>query len=229
MATRIKPIESQNLGQRAHWELREALIEGRFRPGERVRLRDLAEEMGISVTPVREAVLQLVQEGALFMKSPRDIRVRELSVEEFLEIMEIREFLEGQAIERFAERATEQQLSELERLEERHMAAIGRGDYRTAITLDRRFMFTVFENADLPMYLEILDRLWLLARPTASLIYNDEGAAQVDLGNGQLLHRLEAGDVKGAVAVRRDDLDSSAKVIVNILESADRADAAAEG
>jgi len=229
MPTRIRPIESQNLGQRAYSELRNALVEGHFRPGERIRLRDLADEMEISVTPVREAVLQLVNEGALFLKSPRDIRVRELSAKEFLETVDIRKVLEGQAISRFCENAVSTKLTELERLEDRHEAALDRGDYRSAVSLDRRFMFTIFEGAHMPVLLEILDRLWLLARPTASLLYNDEGASIVDLGNSQLLERLAAGDAEGAVAARCDVLDSSANAIIEILEPADCDDLAADG
>ena len=79
MKPKLKPIESDHLWQRAYLELRTALADGRYHPGERVRLRDLAEELGTSVTPVREAVLQLVNDGALELRSPRDIRVRSIS------------------------------------------------------------------------------------------------------------------------------------------------------
>lgn len=70
-------------------------MNGMLLPNERLKIRDLAEKMGTSVTPVRDAVLRLVQDGALIMPSPRDIRVRSLTLTEYLEIRSIRMELEG--------------------------------------------------------------------------------------------------------------------------------------
>ncbi len=70
--------------------LRESLATGRFKPDARLRIRELAEQLGTSVTPARDAILQLASEGALVLRSPRDIRVPVLSVERYLEIRAIR-------------------------------------------------------------------------------------------------------------------------------------------
>jgi DNA-binding GntR family transcriptional regulator len=227
--SRVRPVERENLGQKAYWELREALLEGRFLPGDRIRLRNLAEEMGISVTPVREAVLQLVNEGALQLKSPRDIRVRELDPSEYMELVEIRKFFEGQALEHFLKKMQPHHLAELDRIEQRHQAALRRGDYRSAVSLDRRFMFTIFDAIDMPLSREMLDRLWLLARPTVTLLYSEEGASMVDLGNGQLLTALSAGDPEAAKSVRSEMIDACAAIIVDILDSDQREEAASGG
>jgi len=218
VASKVRPVERENLGQKAYWELREALLEGRFLPGDRIRLRDLAEEMGISVTPVREAVLQLVNEGVLHLKSPRDIRVRELSAEEYLELVTIRKSLEGEALESFLCRMTPKHMDDLERLDTRYQAALDRGDYRTAVSLDRQFMFLIFEAAELPLFLEILDRLWLLARPTVTLLYSDEGTAQIDMSNISIMNALRSGDADAVKAARGQILDDGADIITRMLE-----------
>jgi DNA-binding GntR family transcriptional regulator len=224
----LRPIDHKNLGQLAYTELREALACGRFGPGQRLKLRDLSAGLGISVTPVREAVLQLVREGALHLRSPRDIRVRALTADEFLEAVEIRKYLESEAIGRFVSLMSTHQLAEIEDLESKHEAALERRDYHTAIALDRRLMFTIFKTADLPLYLEIIDRLWLLARPTVTLLYSDEGAAQVDLGNGDLLTALREGDTEAAKESRQRSLDEWAAVIVELLDEHARVAAAAD-
>ena len=77
-------------GKLVYGRLSAALTQGQLQPDARLKIRDLAEAMGTSVTPVRDAVLQLVQEGALIMRSPRDIRVRRVSRKEYLEIRDIR-------------------------------------------------------------------------------------------------------------------------------------------
>jgi len=54
----------ENLASRTYGQLREALMAGRFWPGQRLRIRELSAAMGVSDTPVREAIMQLVREGA---------------------------------------------------------------------------------------------------------------------------------------------------------------------
>ena len=83
-------LESDNKGEIIYARLANDLMNGLLLPSERLKIRDLAEKMGTSVTPVRDAVLRLVQDGALIMPSPRDIRVRSLTLTEYLEIRSIR-------------------------------------------------------------------------------------------------------------------------------------------
>jgi len=226
MTARLEPIDNENLGQKAYQALRSAVADGRYHPGERLRLRDLADELGISVTPVRDAVLQLVWDGALQMRTPRDIRVRTLTAGEYAEIATIRQQLEGLAIERFAPRMTPDDLQELTRLEERHTTALANKDYPTALASDRRFMFTIFETVEMPMLLETLDRLWLVARPTVGLLYSDAGVARADIGNQALLDALAAGDSEAAVAARRRQIAEWAGVIISLLDNQEIEDAA---
>lgn len=217
MAPRLRPIENENLGQRAYQELRSALADGRYQPGDRLRLRDLAEELGVSVTPIREAVLQLVRDGAIEMRTARDIRVRTVSSDEFAEIALMRQHLEGLAVERFVAQMQPRHLAELTAIDEKQQAALQRGDYRNAVALDRRFMFTIFEAADMPILLETLDRLWLIARPTASLLYSDQGASRVELNNEAVLAALASGDFAAAADARRLQIEESIGVILDLL------------
>jgi DNA-binding transcriptional MocR family regulator len=71
----FKTIDHSKLGEIVYQHIAGALTKGALKPGERLKIRDLAHEMGTSVTPVRDAILRLVHEGALLLKSPRDIRV----------------------------------------------------------------------------------------------------------------------------------------------------------
>ena len=84
-----------NLGKSVYAMLRDALAAGRFQPNDRLRIRELALQLGTSVTPVRDAMLQLVQEEALVLRSPRDFRIPVLSVARYLEIRALRLELEG--------------------------------------------------------------------------------------------------------------------------------------
>ena len=80
----LPELEHDNLGSTVYRLISEALIQGRMQPGERLKIRELAAKLGTSVTPVRDAILRLVQEQALEMKSARDIRVPYMTLARYL-------------------------------------------------------------------------------------------------------------------------------------------------
>ena len=89
---------------------------GRFWPGQRLRIRELSEAMGVSDTPVREAIMQLVREGGLEMRSGQSITVTRLSLTRYRELREIRLFLEGLATEKAVPLLTGADLKQLKKL-----------------------------------------------------------------------------------------------------------------
>ena len=106
----------ENLASRTYAQLREALMAGRFWPGQRLRIRELSEAMGVSDTPVREAIMQLVREGGLEMRSGQSITVTRLSLTRYRELREIRLFLEGLATEKAVPLLTGADLKQLKKL-----------------------------------------------------------------------------------------------------------------
>jgi DNA-binding GntR family transcriptional regulator len=102
--------------------LRRAIYEGRIGPGERLREAELAAEIGVSRTPIREALLILQTEGLVDAAANRGSVVRSYTMEELLDFMEIRGMLQTYAVGRAAPRITQAQVAELhaccDRLEE---------------------------------------------------------------------------------------------------------------
>src|SRR6202042_223369 len=96
----IAPIKRENLSAMIYGRLRTALMEGRFWPGDRVKIRELAAELDVSETPVREALMQLVIERGFDMDAGRLIAVTRLSYADYIELRDIRLELEGMAAER---------------------------------------------------------------------------------------------------------------------------------
>ncbi len=95
--------------------LRDAIIQGRLRPGERLMEIQLAEEMGVSRTPVREALRKLELEGLIVMIPRKGAYVAGISVKDIVDVFEVRAALESLAAGLAAERITDQELEELER------------------------------------------------------------------------------------------------------------------
>ncbi|MCG8402432.1 MAG: GntR family transcriptional regulator [Firmicutes bacterium] len=115
---RLVPIKLDNykpLREIVFESLREAIIQGRLKPGERLMEIQLAEEMGVSRTPVREAIRKLELEGFVVMLPRKGAYVASFSVKDIVDIFEVRAALEGLAAGLAAERATPEELEEMER------------------------------------------------------------------------------------------------------------------
>lgn len=111
--------ESWNNGTRKHRiyaDLRRSVIMGRRLPGERIDARELARRYGTSITPVREALQMLHQEGLVTIKPHVGYLVTQVTLKQLRDLMELREILELAAVERAASRITSQQLEELEEI-----------------------------------------------------------------------------------------------------------------
>lgn len=143
------------------------MLEGAFEPGAKLTNRYLAQTLGFSITPVREAIRRLVSEGALGEAPNGSVFVPALTISEFL-----REFawllmtLECRAATLAAPRLGDGDIVRLESLFNQAQAARQRGEKTRASARYRDFYTTVFRAADQPTLLALLDILWLR---TASL------------------------------------------------------------
>lgn len=169
----IAPVGRENLAGRVYEELRTALFEGRMRPGQRLKIRDLAAAMGVSETPVREAVVQLARERALRLEAARSITVAGLSLEGYLELRTIRLELEGLAAEGAALRAT---LHEVEAMERAHATLVAAEEAEDALAANRAnwsFHHTLYAAAAMPELLSIIESIWLRNGPMHAFLYPD--------------------------------------------------------
>ncbi len=117
---------ADNHSQRAYRHLRQKLLDGSVPPGARLSYGSIGREIGVSATPVREAVGQLASEGFVELVPQLGAVVRTLTREEAIELYELREALETFAIRRAAERANDRLLVELERNLTESSALVGK-------------------------------------------------------------------------------------------------------
>ncbi|WP_031516451.1 GntR family transcriptional regulator [Desulfofalx alkaliphila] len=116
--TRLLPIKLDNykpLREIVFETLRDAIISGKLSPGERLMEIQLAEEMGVSRTPVREAIRKLELEGFLVMVPRKGAYVAGISMKDIVDVFEVRAALEALAAGLAAERITDEELDKLER------------------------------------------------------------------------------------------------------------------
>lgn len=126
-------VPAETLAQRAHRELRAALMRGDFLPGTALTLRGLAERLGTSIMPVREAVSRLAAEQALDLQPNRAIIVPELSRREIDELWRIRCLIESDAASLAAEVATDAEVARMAEITAGMWQALRRRDVHTFV------------------------------------------------------------------------------------------------
>jgi len=119
--------------------IREAIISGTLKQGERLMETQMAEELGVSRTPVREAIRKLELEGLVAMLPRKGAYVAGIMPQDAADILEIRAALEGLAAKLAAERITKEEIKQLQLETEKVVAALDRGDGDGAIEHDTKF------------------------------------------------------------------------------------------
>lgn len=115
----LGPMETTSLADQAYRRLRDAVREGTLRPGEKITERDLAARLGVSPTPVREALRQLVHEKVVERVGPRALRIADHSASALSEVVEAEVRLSALMARLAARNATDAQLAELTELLDR--------------------------------------------------------------------------------------------------------------
>lgn len=158
-------LTRESLNGQAYNRLCRDLKAGRFAPGEKLKLRDLAAEMGISPTPVREALARLISEQALEQVGHHSVRVPVMSEERFAEVRELRLLLEGRAAAVAAAHAEPADILRLEAIHERMVASHDASDTAGELLEAERFHMAVYALAHMPVLQRMVEGLWLQCGP----------------------------------------------------------------
>lgn len=207
----------ESLADQVYRQLATGFLEGRYSPGQRLNIRALAQAVGVSQTPVREALARLTSEGVLRIGN-RAIEVPLVDGESFDEIFRLRLSLEGDLAERAAGSITPELLEEEERTQAAMDAAMAAEDFKSGLSLNVRFHFNLYRAACQPITLQLVEKLWLLIGPTMSLMYPALASARSPR-HANILEALKSGN---AARVRRsveeDIITAREKILVLIQE-----------
>ena len=125
--------------------LREAIMNGSLQPRERLMEIQLAEELGVSRTPIREALRKLELEGFIVMVPRKGAFVADISFKDITEVFEIRAALESLAAGLAAERITDEEIEALERNLVAKAEAIAANDLQKLVEVDTNFHETIYQ------------------------------------------------------------------------------------
>ena len=139
--------------------LRQAILKGELKPGERLMEIQLADRLGVSRTPIREAIRKLELEGLVLMIPRKGAEVAQISEKSLRDVLEVRRSLEELAIELACQRMDEEQVGELERAQEAFREAIKEGNTMRIAELDENFHHVIFTGTGNDKLMQLLNNL----------------------------------------------------------------------
>lgn len=214
-------IEYQPLNDRAYQEILKGLTNGIFAPMQPLVIRTLAENYGISATPIREALQRLVAERLLVVLPNRSIVVPQMTREKFGQLLPVRVALEGMATELAAPRLGPQDIGRLRGILDRIAATAKTFDARAYLQLNREFHFRIYEKSGNEELLHVIQGLWLKVGPVFTGLFDSDHFRQH--ANDEHVHivdALERGDAAEARACMERDLTLAAESLMPRLTSA---------
>ncbi|SLN76520.1 GntR family transcriptional regulator [Oceanibacterium hippocampi] len=197
-------ISKESISQQAYAAIRASLMRSRLRPGQKLVARQVAAELGISVTPVRESLLRLVSENALALDERGTVMVPELDFARSIEIRDLRILLEGDGAARAASLVTEADIAALAATHERYLKTEGSKDFAAALEENENFHFGLCRLARSPVLFSIVQNLWIQFGPVLSYLYD---------GRSKPFHGQTHGHVLVLDALRRRDPEMARKAI----------------
>jgi DNA-binding GntR family transcriptional regulator len=203
MKIRTRSGSHETQRERVYHRIRLDLMAGRYEAGEKLTIAQLTASLGVSMTPVREALRRLAAERALEMNPNRSVAVPKLSLDEVLAVRDIRGQIEGYTARLAARRIDRETLAALSGTGKALEAARARRDAGRIMLLNEQFHFTLYEAAGIRVLTEIIATLWLQSAPTLNLVFRPENIGRFPLAaqnrhNRALLRALRVRDAAAA-------------------------------
>lgn len=208
---RIEP--SQRVGDQAFDAIHDAIMSGEYRAGRRLQIRQLAEELGISVMPVREAIKRLEELGLVETFPYRGAVVKQFTPEELLQLYAVRRLLEVEATRLGAGQVAPEQIPTLWSIHERMTTALANDEVVGYLDLDEELLAEIYEQSGNVVLVDSIRTLWSRCRS-----YKIVGVRrELDSGNAgallsyqrELVDAVAASDVERAARITSESLDAA--------------------
>ena len=154
-------------------ELKRQIMVGEIAPGTRMMEVDLADEMGVSRTPVREAIRKLEKEGLVTIEPRRGAYASDISAKDMVDVLEVRQDLEGMAAGLAAQKIAEGDILQLKDMTRRYKEAVEAGDIEEIIKQDEDFHKYIVGLSDNKTLIKMVSQVQELALRFRYIYYDD--------------------------------------------------------
>ena len=189
--------------------LRQAILKGELAPGERLMEIQLAEKLGVSRTPIREAIRKLELEGLVLMIPRKGAEVAKISEKSLRDVLEVRRSLEELAIELACQRMTEENMEHLAGVQRSFRQAIEKGDAMVIAETDEQFHYVIYQGTGNDKLIQMLNNLREQMYRYRLEYIKDEDKRQILLVEHEhILGAIKSRNIAEAKKAAREHLDN---------------------
>jgi len=200
-------------------QIREMILLGEFTPGQPITIQGLVQELGVGMTPVREAIRRLTAEGALEFQGNRRIILPQLSLSQLDEIAFARLSIEPRLAYLATSRMSGTDYQGLYDTDQVLNVAIAQGNVADYLKYNYRFHHDLYQLSDAHILLSMSASLWLRIGPSLRVVLGRYGTASLPDKHQEALQAMRDGDPQAVAQAIKEDLHQGHEAIRQSLET----------
>lgn len=204
--------------------LRQAILKGELKPGERLMEIALAERLGVSRTPIREAMRKLELEGLVVMIPRRGAQVANITEKDLNDVLEVRIALENMAIEKACKRMSEEELDRLWQAAREFERTMAEGNLVRLAEADVAFHEIIYQASDNCRLIQVLNNLReQIYRYRVEYLKEEETRNVLVKEHEELYNAVKARDVERAQEISFEHIENQRKAIIHTIKAENEA------
>ena len=197
-------------------ELKRQILVGEIAPGTRMMEVELAEDMGVSRTPVREAIRKLEKEGLVTIEPRRGAYASDISIKDMVDVLEVRQMLEGMAASMAAQKVTEEEKLDFVEANSAYKNAVKKGNIEEIIRYDELFHQLIVSYSGNKTLNQLLSQVQELALRFRYIYYDDFSRYEnMPVEHEEIEEAIISGDTQKAKVVAEEQVERLKKFVID--------------
>ena len=193
--------------------LRQAILRGELKPGERLMEIQLANKLGVSRTPIREALRKLELEGLVNMVPRKGAEVADITEKSLRDVLEVRKALEELSVQLACEKITEEEIEELKRVAERFKDTLNDQDVTKIAEADVAFHDVIYTATDNQKLIEQMYRY------RVEYLKKEEAYPQLIAEHEELIDNISKRNKEEATRIMCEHIDNQVATVINVIHT----------
>lgn len=200
--------------------LRQAILRGELKPGERLMEIQLANKLGVSRTPIREALRKLELEGLVNMVPRKGAEVADITEKSLRDVLEVRKALEELSVQLTCEKITEEEIEELKRVAERFKDTLDDQDVTKIAEADVAFHDVIYTATDNQKLILLLNNLReQMYRYRVEYLKKEEAYPQLIAEHEELIDNISKRNKEEATRIMCEHIDNQVATVINVIHT----------
>ena len=200
--------------------LRQAILRGELKPGERLMEIQLANKLGVSRTPIREAIRKLELEGLVLMIPRKGAEVADITEKSLKDVLEVRRALEELSVKLTCDRITKEEIKELEQAAENFRKTMKSKDITEIAEADVRFHDVIYTATKNQKLIQLLNNLHeQMYRYRIEYLKDEEVYPKLLKEHKEIIERINRGEKEEAARIVCEHIDNQVNAVMDVIRT----------